>query len=466
MAATAFVLNLKEAKAFAPTKLKSDFDRITNGIDANAFFADSKWAKGSTQWRIKTSGKNVDKIQKNWGGGQVNPGKAYTVSTPGGFKIKFEISGKTSAGSSQPDAKTTRMQELGSAWIMRRAIKDNYRYKDWQSIRLDPKYSELVAIYPAVDDDPEWLQGYYAQQKKMLEEFAGVSFTEFNRDGGFMDYITDLVRDKFGIVKKDTWNPADIWLIKNESTVMTEIKKTVEGSKASQTVAELNAVLRKMFKERKVVGISLKKISGKVARYEEVNVSDDDLGVGYNYNLKESIIDLSFADNTFGTQDARVIVTGDGSEYNFQIKGNDSSKVSNLKFEPTAKGASSARIGKAPVDMVAALMRDNNMAFENNHNLYPATADEFLKKKQHFVTRFNFVNTKAETRVSTSNDFVQNIIYGYNIIPHTAKSKLMELDFLYHLYKLSESKRDEFLTDMVFIAAKKGSNFGPFGKLY
>lgn len=465
---TAFVLNIKDATTFAPQKLKKDFGIMTKGLDTNTFFADQKWNKGTTQWRIKTSSANVDKVQKNWGGGVLTTGrvKAYTVSTPSGFKVKFEVSGKKSVGGGQPDANTTRMQELGSAWIMRRAIKDNYKYKDWKSIRLDPKYDELLKIYPAVDDDPAWLQGYYAQQKKMLEEFAGSKFNEFNREGGFMEYISYLVKKKFGIIQKDTWNPADIWLIQNDTAVIRLIKETVEGSRTSQTIDELNAVLRKLFKDRQVVGISLKKISGKVARYEEYNLSNEDLNKNYNYNVTKSVIDLSFGNDSFGTQDARVFVEGNGTVYNFQIKGNDSSKLSNLKFEPTAKGATAARVGKAPVEMVTALMKDNNMKFVNNNRLYPKTSVEFEINKAKYVTMFNNVNKNVDTRIQTSSEFVQNMNYGFNKIPHTALSKLMQLHFLDELYKLNKKKRDEMMTDMVYIASKKGSKFGPYGKLY
>ena len=31
-----------------------------------------------------------------------------------------------------------------------------------------------------------------------------------------MKFISDLCREKFDISKKDTWNPADIWCIKDE----------------------------------------------------------------------------------------------------------------------------------------------------------------------------------------------------------------------------------------------------------
>ena len=92
-------------------------------------------------------------------------------------------------------AQLTRMQELGSAWIFRRALKDKIRYKKWEDILNDPKYDELGGkngIYPNVDKD--WLETFYLQQKKMLEEFSNSKFTEFNREYGFMKYISNLVK--------------------------------------------------------------------------------------------------------------------------------------------------------------------------------------------------------------------------------------------------------------------------------
>ena len=44
----------------------------------------------------------------------------------------------------------------------------------------------------------------------------------------------------------------------------------------SQTLEELNAILRTLFTVMKiVVGVSLKKVSGDIARWEEVNVDED-----------------------------------------------------------------------------------------------------------------------------------------------------------------------------------------------
>jgi len=257
-------------------------------------------------------------------------------------------------------------------------------------------------------------------------------------------------------------------LVKNEAKVIADIEKATNGSSATQSIMELNAIMRKMFQSRRLVGISLKKISGKVAKYEEFNVSKATLPEDFTFDVSSMKVDLSFNGNEFGTQDARVVVVGKGVEYNFQIKGNDSSKFSNLKFEPTQKGAAAARVGKAPVDMVGKLMAENGMKFVNNHNNYPKTVKEFAAKKNDFKKKFTKLKTsKVDTGVTAEKSFIENIEKGLNSNkPHVATAKLMEIDFLYSLVSLTAKKRDAFMTDMVFIAAKKGKRFGPFGKLY
>ena len=47
-----------------------------------------------------------------------------------------------------------------------------------------------------------------------------------------------------------------------------------------------------------------------------------------------------------------------------------------------------------------------------------------------------------------------------------AHSKCMQMAFLDVVVGMKKEKRREFMTDMVFLAAKKGKRFGPFGKLY
>mgnify|MGYP003316485178 CR=1 FL=1 len=97
-------------------------------------------------------------------------------------------------------------------------------------------------------------------------------YTTFNRDGGFMDYISNLVQRKFKISKKDSWNPADIWVIKNEALVIDKIENAVRGN--HPTITELNEVMKRLWHDKELKGISLKAVSGDVAYWEEVNLDD------------------------------------------------------------------------------------------------------------------------------------------------------------------------------------------------
>ena len=42
----------------------------------------------------------------------------------------------------------------------------------------------------------------------------------------------------------------------------------------------------------------------------------------------------------------------------------------------------------------------------------------------------------------------------------------MQLGFLFELISLSKKDREGFITDLFFLAEKRGKGFGPFGKLY
>lgn len=474
--ATSFILSLSEAKAKCGYLLDEVLPK--NLPDPNSFFADKIWAASkpiSRQWIIKTKKDNVNAIKKHWKSGEGNivlkefP-DYFTLQTDEGYKIKFEVSDKTSKGGA--DAKTTRLQELCSALVIRKALVDGKKYATLKQMYDDGDLKkELIEIYPDALSDG-WLETFFLQHKKMLSQFSAASFSEVDRESpnGFMNYITEKVK-KYGISKKDVWNPADIWIIKDESSVRKIIEDQttgVTGSRDSQTIQELNVVMRKLFKEKKLIGISLKKISGKQAQYEEVNVDKTDLGKSYNYKTESPMINLSWdsKENTFGTQDSKISAKGDGSTYDFQIKGNDTKSFSNLKWEATSTGARAARVGKAPVDYVKILMNDIGMNYVNDHNKFPKTVEQFKSKKSTYKSMFNKIKGKVTTKCANVDEFESNMISGFAHTPFIAVSKLMQLNFISELYSKPQKDIDDFMTDMVFLASKRGERFGPHGKLY
>ena len=134
----------------------------------------------------------------------------------------------------------TRMQELGSAWIFKRAIQDSKGWHNWESFTKDPAtFNELKKIWMTVgkvewDDkvDAEWLKSFYKQQKVLLRKIGRPTFTLFTRDGAnqpgrdefpwqkssdssqtFMEWVEEYIGKEFKIGNKDNWNPSDIWLI-------------------------------------------------------------------------------------------------------------------------------------------------------------------------------------------------------------------------------------------------------------
>lgn len=372
-------------------------------------------------------------------------------------------------------AELTRMQELGSAWIFRRALNDNVKYRNSDDIVKDKKYNELVKLYPAINK--QWIDNYFAQQKRILEEFAGTKFTEFTRDGGFMDFITKLASQKFKIAKKDSWNPADIWCVKNESKVIKDIQKIMNTKEGMSSITELNALMRTLYKQRVLVGISLKLISGKEAKYEEVNLDEKLFPDVKNYNFNVSLMKCFLGlkeGNKFETQDARVVVdaleNGKKQKFDFQIKPNTTSDFANLKFEPTASGASKARLGKTPLDKLAKLLKSYKVGFVNSYKNYPMTLKDFNDKT--FTTQikksFDHIKKKGVDvgDCKNSSEFVKNMQKVFTLEPHIATSKLMQVDFLYQVTSLSKEKMDNLFTDMSFLAQKKGREFGPFGKIY
>jgi hypothetical protein len=405
-------------------------------------------------------------------------------------------------GTNISEAEFTTMQEKATAFICMRAFKDNIKFNKVEDIINDKdtkngleevfKYQgkkllefELPIKTKSVED--RWINTFYLQQKKLLAEFSDARFTVFNRDGGFMQFMIDLIRDKFGISRKDSWNPADIWLIKEPRVFRQKIQKELEGPKGTQTIKELNAIMRSMFKKREVVGISLKLISGQQARYEEINVSEsffqklENMEGNFNFRVSKIILKLGLkpqSKDQFSTQDTVIFLKDKFKDVaKFQLKGNTTSRLANLKFEGTEIGASAARLGKAPLNLVEKLStlydRDLYNSKTKANGNYPTNIIEFKKREKEFKDMFNRVSKNSLVKdIGAKNEeqFCNNM-YGVfeGREPHIANAKLMQLYFIDKLLKLKESDQNEYLTDLLFIAQKKGNkvfDFGPFGKLY
>ena len=338
--------------------------------------------------------------------------------------VRFEATGKTmtASGSVVPASTMTAMQELGTLWVFRQVIQENKTFRKWQDIKNDSDtYDELKKIWKEigkVESGPEdrWLEIFFKQNKafmgamkdpriKLLEEFnrgarhaGGVAYKIPGSSGAsetFMEFISKHVK-QYGISQKDNWNPADIWLIKNEKKWRDALiqHSSVEGKGSPSSIAlnlqQCNAILRDAWAKHEIIGISLKAIgSGDTARWQAVNTNIEfvnarsDLNFRLTFKLKEIRCYLKIDKDGGVTQDSWVYIDNGPTQYKFQVKANSSSdrSGSGLKYEGQEEGATAARLGKATVDLLMDLMDEAGIPFDKNKTSYPMSVDELIKKE-------------------------------------------------------------------------------------
>ena len=286
-----------------------------------------------------------------------------------------------------------------------------------------------------------------------------------------MDYITETCQRLYKITKKDTWNPADVWLVSDLEKVKRDLDSKIRDNTTS--LQEFNTILRAMFKNRQVVGISLKLMSGKEAKWELVNLEGQDVfdGDEYLFKFQKADCTLNLQGNNFRKTDSLVFIGSSKQEIKFQIRQNEAGKA-NLKLEGTDISASSARLGKVPLDMASALFQRQGLESQRwrRWRNYPTTTQEFLDDIDTHVNRFKSLQAtrKVDFEITTVDQFVKNMTTVFDKgKADVALSKLMQIDILNEIFSIrNQTQLNNALTDLGYLAQKKGDLFGPFAKLY
>ena len=228
--------------------------------------------------------------------------------------------------------------------------------------------------------------------------------------------------------------------------------------------------MRKLYKERKLCGISLKAVSGVNARFEEVNMKDT-LPETESYMLDDITMKMSITpEGRLDTTDTVIKISAETKSISFQIRPN-SKGFNNLKFESTQKGAGAARLGKAPLNMVKKMLESYGISerdFENKWQMYPGNGQEFEEEQDDYKMMFDAIHGDVVSNIQ-KDDFVPNITRSFettDVANGYVTGKLMQIKFVYHLLQLTDKEQGRLLTEMAYASQKNGKMFGPFGKLY
>ena len=98
----------------------------------------------------------------------------------------------------------------------------------------------------------------------------------------------------------------------------------------------------------------------------------------YNYALCKLDKRDKAGDQTLSSQDTRFVVEQKWAQHDFQIKANNSTDFSGLKWEPTSKGSSAAKLGKATVELGIRAMEDHGLSYDKANTSYPRSAEKVL----------------------------------------------------------------------------------------
>lgn len=485
---------LKKGKIQPSEKEELEKALDLGGGDKATWFIEKgyEWPSG-TQNIIKSSKSVISKILDGFDGDKIaenTSGKIGATYKIGRQKVKFMESGGAAATKPVSDHKMTQIQELGSAKVFEYAIKLNSKkYSSLENMKADKDLmKELTDIWvnesngKLTEVDEEWLVSFHKQQHVLIDKISTPKFTEFNQNGGFMDYVSGIVAE-FGITQKDNWDPADIWLIEDEQKARDSINRILnrgKGRKTDSRLKEFNAMMRVLFNSKKVFGISLKKIGSGSARikfYNDTKQSFTDqksMEFKFSYALcKMGTKKDKAGDKTLSSQDTRFVVEqGNGAQHDFQIKSNSSTSFGGLKWEPTSKGASAARLGKATVELVLRAMDDHGLSFDKSNTSYPRSAEEFKPQIETYRSMIkDLIQQGVDIEVKDENVAIDNILFVFTTKPFVANSKLMQITWLHKvMVEMSRSERDDFCSDMIFLAMKvgrgKSDRYGPFAKIY
>ena len=477
--------------------------------------------------------KIVQEINKLTGGvtqkvillGQINGQKELDIISSGEIAKSAEFGGKAGAPAVTPN---TQQQEKVTLKLFEILLKNNGYNPDGKTeekLRADfDKFveKELVQIWPGIVGDNkkqiEWYKHFYLQftDIRKTTKLPNNVFNFYNYDE-FLDFISDLVIGgppnprggrtkkwpKFGTIsQKDSWNPADVWLVNKKGSAYKQLKKQLEEAKY---ISQVNTALKEAWKGKNnggipvVAGISLKKSTGKKLGYELVNLQYKKVSLpqvqynGFTLRLKFT---KGFPDIVTNMMYVAEDVPGDTPGKKIAHMRVGSSGSDNLNLEFLAPGQA-AQLGKLPKDL--ATMRMQALSGMGNAKLPSAT--EALKSipdsnrdpkarvwrdKLKQIQAYSGSGVKGIIQIPSVKDtitpFITNIMSAKSSKKWSSTEyrqrvliNIQIMEFAYLLTQIyaagrSRTKFDDVIEDWYYYAQKKGalmdSGFGPFGKLY
>lgn len=379
-------------------------------------------------------------------------------------KLKISFGNGSGEGGSSINAAETAKQENATRFVCEQFIEKGKM----------PSGNAIEKIYPKYDDG--WAKTFQMQAEALKSFLKGKKDYEYSRDKGIMPFVEKIATEKCGVRTKDSWNPADIYIVKKsqKDKIQKKIKSIgdMPGSKEAK-LDSLNEYMRSEFVKRNLVGISLKKL-GKDVRLEETNVSGNK--VEKIKMIKNSLrCDLDLNKNgEFNTGELAFQIQVDETLVNVQVRAFSGGVRESTQMDMTGSGAA-AKLGKVSSrEAIDPYLAKNRLKRRMGTDIPKVGAftkttiigylDEQKKLSRYSIdgTVTNFGKVKWEK--SFKNARVLEI--SNNRTASQLSSKLQCFQWINILYQLDKKKKlNEFLNVLYYGAKKQYATAGPFLKI-
>lgn len=381
----------------------------------------------------------------------------------------------------------TQYQEKGTTDVFNRVLDEDKRYASVEDMKKDKKlmndlrdtFSGKTAkknVGDHRDKIDDWMNTFFTQQDLFfIQKYSPSIWSKFeyhNKDWvSFWSDFIKKVKTSEGKPVGDytTWNPSDIWAVKNKKECNDAIDAAFKADKGDPKLSKLNNLLIKMMKDKQLVGISLKKIDGSGAKLEEKNLDDKSRKISEVIELKDKDIVLQL-DNIVQQEKVTTYIKY-AATHTMNINLGDKKKFGNLSFNTQIKGTA-AQGGQAPVKDVLKLLhgRGSSKQFNNDNKSYPQKLSDYQKDANSWEIRYIDVKTSSNNvswpTWNHFNDYIEDL-YRDKKAP-IAVAKLMQIDFYYDVFKNYLNNKQEyadFWIALLHLGMKVGKKFAPHAKI-
>ena len=369
--------------------------------------------------------------------------------TKGQF-IRVSVKPENSKGSGGGAAATKVQEAAQCVYAAMRYYCGDVKNFTIDDFKCGMKYTNApgVKIEEIMEMSKEWKESSWAGANEIYSKIGGTGW-KFVRGDAMID--DGAVKNAFNRVKKQTilssedkWNPADIWMVKDESKVKQHLDKEV-------TIDCLNNALQQLRADGKLVGISLKKIEGSPKM--TLKNADDAKTRRNNEKAKFAKYDLTF-DNGRRSDNHPMDVYlyyGEGNFDKFQARNFGGESKGDWKLELKGKSAAQGKIqGKVLRDLISNIV-SGSVPKEADWN--KCTGNEYDKEIFDLLKKYNAKGFNEETAM----EFIADAKQAWK---YSKLSGLRLLDWM-----SNHKKKDQIMKEIYLYASSQSDKSSVYWKL-